>query len=87
MDEYDVDAPVAELVEVAHAAVLRHQEVDARHVHVAVLLVEVAQRLRRRESDQQVGVLLPGGQDANPAGAEDGLVRLLVEADIGYNFT
>ena len=87
MDEDDVDAPVAELVEVADAAVLRHQEVDAGHVHVAVLLVEVAQRLRRRESDQQVGVLLPGGQDAHPAGAEDGLVRLLVEADIGNNFT
>ena len=87
VDEDDVDAPVAELVEVAHAAVLRHQEVDARHVDVAVLLVEVAQRLRRRKSDQQVGVLLPGGQDAHPAGTKDGLVRLLVEADIGYNFT
>ena len=66
----------------ADAAVLRQQEVNAGHVDVAVLLIEVAQRLSRRESNQEVGVLLPGSQDTHPAGTEDGFVSLLVEADV-----
>ena len=66
----------------ADAAVLRQQEVNAGHVDIAILLVEVAQRLGCGEGNQQVGVLLPGGQDTHPAGTEDGFVSFLVEADI-----
>ena len=78
----DVHAPIAELVEMADAAVLRHQQINAGHVDVAILLIEVAQRLSCRESDQQVGVLLPGGQDTHPARSKDSFMSLLVKADI-----
>ena len=83
----DVDAPVAELVQMAHAAVLRQQEVYAGQVDIAKLLVQVAQRLRCRESNQEIGVLLPRGKDAHPAGPVDGLMGLLVQADVCQNFT
>ena len=84
MDEDHIHPPVAGIVLVLDMTVIGQHQVDAGLILVTpVLLVKVAQGLGGWQTDQQVGVLLPLSQLTHPAGLEDGLVILRMQADVG----
>ena len=84
MNEDHVHSPVAEVVLVLDVPVVWKHEIDAGLVLVtAVLLVQVTESLGGRQADQEVLVLLPVGQETDPARLEDSFVELRVKGNVG----